>query len=104
MLPKTKFKMATKTQFAYVAKKTLFALRLFWAGKKYKNYLEAPKLKMAARFKIVAKILFSFGSHLEFSGHYEFSFSATIFFIFFWGLFFKNMQAPRKRCQKKSQC
>jgi hypothetical protein len=28
----------------------------FWAGKKIKKYLEASKLKMAAQFKMVAKI------------------------------------------------
>jgi hypothetical protein len=31
----------------------------FWAGKKQKKYLEAPKLKMAAQFKMAAKILFT---------------------------------------------
>jgi hypothetical protein len=60
------FKMVTKTKFAHVAKKTLVALGLltnsimffnrFWAGKKYKKYLEAPKLKMATQFKMLAKI------------------------------------------------
>jgi hypothetical protein len=28
----------------------------FWAGKNKKKYLEAPKLKMAAQFKMAAKI------------------------------------------------
>jgi hypothetical protein len=31
----------------------------FWAGKKQNKYLEAPKLKMAAQFKMAAKILFT---------------------------------------------
>jgi hypothetical protein len=62
MLPKNKFKiaakfkMATKTLFAYVATKTLVCLKTFGQFEKYKIYLEAPKLKMAAQFKMIAKI------------------------------------------------
>jgi hypothetical protein len=57
-----KFKMATKTKFASVAKKTLVRLKTFsqfnyafyrfWAEKKNKKYSEAPKSKMATQFKM----------------------------------------------------
>jgi hypothetical protein len=64
-----KFKMATKTKFAYVAKKTLVSLRTFgqfdyfyrfWAGKNKKNKIPnfyriffSQKFKMAPIFNMV---------------------------------------------------
>jgi hypothetical protein len=60
-----KFKMATKTKFAYVAKKVsspwdfwplrLFVLQVF-GWKKIKKILGSFKIKMAAQFKMAAKI------------------------------------------------
>jgi hypothetical protein len=56
-----------KLNFRMYQRRLSFLLRLlanlimhfyrFWAGKKYKKYLEAPKLKMAAQLKMVAKIM-----------------------------------------------
>jgi hypothetical protein len=57
------FKMATKTKFSYVAKKTLVRLKT-WPirlcifidfGLEKKKYLEAPKLKIVAQFKMAPK-------------------------------------------------
>jgi hypothetical protein len=56
--------MASKTKFAYVAKKTFVRLKTFgqlcvhrfWAEKKLKKYLEVPKSKMTAQFKVAAEI------------------------------------------------
>jgi hypothetical protein len=93
---KRKFKMAakfktTKTKFSYVIKKILGRLRTFgqfdyafyrfWAEKKYIKYLEAPKLTMAAQFKMAPIFDYILVAILNL---------AAILNSVFWLTFFKN--------------